>query len=167
MKYQVIVNNKTQATSLADNKMQANEFVNSKNVANNVAQREMQDLTEKWKNGELKEGWYYLSIVPSKKCIDYFIGQDFERYNEWAIEEVLAPVPDYNHFVDLTEKANQFSQMVKKVDELVTKCHRLEELLKRCRDSVEFDKREALGGGADYQAKILSVLLKEIDEVLK
>jgi hypothetical protein len=69
-------------------------------------------LTEQWKNGTLKEGWYYLSIVPSKKCIDYFFGQDFERYNEWAIEEVLAPVPSYDHFV-----------------ELVTKCHRLEKQL--------------------------------------
>ena len=76
------------------------------------------ELTEQWKNGEIKEGFYYLSIVPSKKCIDYYYGEDFVRYNEWAIEEVLAPVPTYDHFVELTEKANQFSQMVKKVEKL-------------------------------------------------
>lgn len=76
------------------------------------------ELTEQWKNGELKEGWYYLSIVPSKKCIDYYYGKDFERYNEWAITKVLSPVPTYDQFVELTEKAKQFSQMVKKVDDL-------------------------------------------------
>ncbi len=69
-------------------------------------------LTEKWKNGTLKEGWYYLSIVPNKKCIDYFIGQDFERYNEWAIEEVLAPVPSYEEWEELQESNDGLSKLM-------------------------------------------------------
>lgn len=66
-------------------------------------------LTEQWKNGELKEGWYYLSITPNKKCIDYYYGKDFERYNEWAIEEVLTPVLSYKEYNELLEKFKELA----------------------------------------------------------
>lgn len=89
------------------------------------------ELTEQWKNGTLEEGWYYLSIVPSKKCIDYYYGKDFERYNEWAITKVLAPVPTYDEWVKegiwYTEKSH--NELKKENSELVTKCHRLEKQL--------------------------------------
>ena len=86
-------------------------------------------LTEQWKSGELKEGWYYLSITPNKKCIDYYYGKDFERYNEWAITKVLAPVPSYKEFFedkkfmkdlerDYSELINQKVELLEKIEEL-------------------------------------------------
>lgn len=97
----------------------------------------METLTEQWKNGELEEDFYY---VKNKS----YLGVEIDYYpvlhggiKYWSgcddedIEEVLAPVPFYDQFVELTEKANQFSQLVKKVDELTTRCRQLEKKVKK------------------------------------
>jgi predicted KAP-like P-loop ATPase len=148
-----------------------------------VSKMETTTLTEQWQQGKLEDGFYFV-----KENDEIFISICSNHYllNVLKDCEVLAPVPTYEEWEELQESNDGLSKLMFKSlmnkfvktdeererleeenTELVTKCHRLEKLLKRCRDSVEFDKREALGGGADYQAKILSALLKEIDEVLK
>lgn len=59
-------------------------------------------LTDDWKTGKLKNGWYFClyendAVFPAL-CFD----DDFEDY-ELKVMEVLAPC-DYDHFVELTEK---------------------------------------------------------------
>ena len=99
-------------------------------------------FTEQWKSGTLREGWYYLSIIPNKKCIDYFTGQDFERYNEWAIEEVLTFIPSYEELEELRESSDGLSKlMFKSLMNRFVKAdeerERLEEQLKEANEVIE------------------------------
>ena len=56
----------------------------------------MTDLTEKWKKGELPSGWYYTKLWKGCNVIDKFIGNQFLRYDDSDIVEVIAPVPSYD-----------------------------------------------------------------------
>lgn len=68
----------------------------------------MTKLTEKWKAGELEEGWYYIKYEDNHVGIAFaceglgrdeypFVGFEFED----DIEEVLAPVPSYDELQSL------------------------------------------------------------------
>lgn len=92
------------------------------------------ELTEQWEKGKLKTGWYYFKT----KSLEVKMGYQYKGlkypYSDWChviddVVRVLAPVPAYDQFVDLTEKANQFSQMV-------TKCHRLEQQLEEAEEVI-------------------------------
>lgn len=73
------------------------------------------ELTEQWRNETLEEGWYYVLYVDgSDSDCDYWNGLEW-HFDYPPVKEVLAPVPTYDQFVELTEKSNQFSQMEKKV----------------------------------------------------
>lgn len=76
-------------------------------------------LTEQWKNRTLYGGWYFIKFENGSILPVYYCGfnREFEFRWDWKISKVLAPA-SYDHFVELTEKANQFSQMVKKVKKL-------------------------------------------------
>ena len=53
-----------------------------------------------------------------------------------------------------------------RVNDLEAENEQLKELLSKARDSVQFDFYEAIGGGADYQAKFLKDLLTAIDNAI-
>lgn len=81
------------------------------------------ELTEQWRNGTLPNGGYYVKDWDG--TINRFVAQNKILWRDlnnpiYTSEriEVLAPVPTYDQFVELTEKADQFSQMEKKVEEL-------------------------------------------------
>lgn len=139
------------------------------------------ELTEQWKNGTLKEGWYYLSIVPSKKCIDYYYGKDFERYNEWAITKVIAPVPTYDEWrkegIWYTEKSHK--ELLKKVERLEKQLNIATKALEDYADkenwstatteiNTDYFKYECSMYGLENNGfEDAQKALKEIDEVLK
>ena len=106
------------------------------------------ELTEQWKNGTLKTGSYYIRIITGNEKSDYFEGKKFCFWSDYEVEEVLAPVPSYDHFVELTEKANQFSQMVKKVDELEKEnaelLEKIEELTTKCNQLAKKVKKRGM-----------------------
>lgn len=63
-------------------------------------------LTEQWKKGELKSGWYYTrlkegtfaeGIKPIEINFFYEFKKEFERHNDF-VEEVLAEVPTYEEY---------------------------------------------------------------------
>lgn len=70
----------------------------------------MTDLTEKWKAGELPEGWYYIKVNDKlannpviTECVNDYnlsgkIVPDFYEYDDDKIIEVLAPVPSYEEW---------------------------------------------------------------------
>lgn len=72
-------------------------------------------LTDKWKNGELKEGFYYVHRVIKDipygapdiddNAIAYFDGKDFDRLATSNIKEVLGRVLDYSEYTALKRKA--------------------------------------------------------------
>lgn len=92
------------------------------------------ELTEQWRKGTLPRGYYYYKTKVGVKVIGYQCfglkyPYDYNHNTIDSVKEVLAPVPAYDQFVDLTEKANQFSQMV-------TKCHRLEQQLEEAEEVI-------------------------------
>lgn len=65
-------------------------------------------LTELWKDGQLEDGFYYfrlpdgsIDIASEYRLIRYRLTKDADKI------EVLAPVPSYDHFVELTEKVKK------------------------------------------------------------
>ncbi len=150
------------------------------NVANNVAQREMQDLTEKWKNRTLYGGWYFLEFENGSILPVYYCGfnREFEFGWDWKISKVLAPA-SYDHFVELTEKANQFSQVAKKVEELEKRKNHFVELTNKYMDkyddkfkkNTELVQKMHILNEANMNLKntigTLGEQLKEANEVIK
>ena len=73
-------------------------------------------LTEQWREGKLPDGYYYVTSKKWGMLIDRFKDQINDCGDEWRgfdncqgiVDEVLAPVPSYDHF----------SQLVKKVERL-------------------------------------------------
>ena len=73
-------------------------------------------LTEQWKKGKLEAGYYYVknefgNIFPADYSEDYDSTNNVVVKDFWTevsdIKEVLAPVPSYDHFVELTEKVKE------------------------------------------------------------
>ena len=118
-------------------------------------QKNCLSLTEAWKNGELEVGEYYLRYKDGTIDREYY---DYVRLYEMVtlkgfstedceISEILAPVPSYDHFVELTEKDKENAK--------------LKDLLKECRDVSEFTKTIV------NKHKWLNEVITKIDEVLK
>ena len=59
-------------------------------------------LTEQWREGKIKEGYYYTLLNTDSKMIEINYCWDdgcFQDYCDNMIDEVLAPVPSYDEFV--------------------------------------------------------------------
>lgn len=64
-------------------------------------------LTEQWRDGGLKDGWYYVTSKQFGMLIDRFRDQINDCGDEWRgfdncqgiADEILAPVPSYQEFV--------------------------------------------------------------------
>ena len=79
----------------------------------------MTNLTEQWKRGELESGYYYIvtKYIEFPNRIDFYNSSAaaWSYHSSILIEEVLAPVPSYDHFVELTEKDKENLQLKQKV----------------------------------------------------
>lgn len=121
----------------------------------------MIDLTEKWKKGELPEGWYWVKRVTWSECInmlynwsDTFLDGDVPVDNDNIIE-VLAKVPDYEEWQALNQNLDSTMQTNKA---LCKKLAELKELLRECKGIFD----ECFSPSVKY-----GELYKQIDEVLK
>jgi len=81
------------------------------------------ELTEKWKNGELDDGWYYLKVKSElancpviSECVTNYSQlepySDFYEYDDSHIKEVLAPVPSYDEHKELVSKADKLEKQL-------------------------------------------------------
>jgi hypothetical protein len=79
------------------------------------------ELTEQWRKGTLEIGWYFIRIKDGRCVKDYF-KKKFEVFFDTYIEEVLAKVPTYDQFVELTEKVEKLekenAELLEKIEEL-------------------------------------------------
>ena len=121
----------------------------------------MNDLTEKWKAGELKEGWYYIKYEDNHVGIAFaceglgrdeypFVGFEFED----DIDEVLAPVPSYEELQALKTERDKLAYDLGVAD---TKNIGLLRLLKECKEHLCHH----------YCQITVGKLEKKIEEVLK
>lgn len=87
-------------------------------------------LTEQWKNGTLPENWYYIHLKSNWGNIDCitinYCDKDgvFEEYPDEDIKEVLAPVPTYDQFVELTKKVDELKQQLKEANKIIKKLYK-------------------------------------------
>ena len=129
----------------------------------------MTDLTEKWKAGELEEGWYYIkyeeeneiSIAFACEWIERFASVGFEFDHD--VEEVIAAVPSYEELQSLESDRLAKNEGEEIVSELKQENARLKGLL---REFKEFIKEE---NPKDYtiMSERMDELLTKIEEVLK
>lgn len=138
---------------------------NNINVANNVARRNSQDLTEQWKKSKLETGeeywviltdeWYFLSPgVPVRAF--YSCDCEFEGYLDNDIKEVLAPVPSYEEWQSLNELLDSMQDTNKA---LAHRLNMLKKLLKECKFYIGYDTYE-------FDEKV-NKLITKIDEALR
>ena len=91
-------------------------------------------LTEKWKDGELEEGYYYIrwsfdcDDEPSY-MIDFFdtenfTGGAFINKQRKFIDEVICPVPSYDEYNELTRKVENLEWDKKEDDALINFCNK-------------------------------------------
>lgn len=99
----------------------------------------MTDLTEQWKKGELPSGWYYKELWKGYNVIDKFIGNQFLRYDDSDIVEVIAPVPSFEEWQAKNEENKNLYKMLdvlnRQLDSLLKEDNenqQLKELIKEC-----------------------------------
>lgn len=104
----------------------------------------MTNLTEQWKKGELKEGWYYIrNKGHSIKFNQMAFFMVFGEVSYWTnckdedVEEVLAPVPSYEEWQELSKQRNQLIRDVKDLAYIQEENQQLKELLKECKETIE------------------------------
>lgn len=68
-------------------------------------------LTDDWKNGNLSGNYFYVRTLTGNILIDN-IDYDRPHYDGFyhEVSEIIAPVPNYDHFVELTKKAEKFEK---------------------------------------------------------
>ena len=142
----------------------------------------MTDLTEKWKNGELKSGYYYVIVKEEfSNRIDFYNSSAtiWSYHSNDVINQVLAPVPSYEEYMCLVDYKEELTKACKMRDKIIKKYedidtwwkteyeklkednYKLKELLKECRDVAEFTKTIV------NKHKWFDEVITKIDEVLK
>lgn len=74
------------------------------------------ELTEKWKNGTLPDGLYYV-----KENDDIRISPCYRYYLLSVLKdcEVLAPVPTYDQFIDVNKKIEALKQQLTEANKIL------------------------------------------------
>lgn len=154
----------------------------TENVANNIANKNSQDLTSQWRKGKLPEGEYYVKTFLNKKTTErYFTRGGFEHQD---VKEVLAPVPTFKEWktlkasYEISNDANlkQATWMVDMEKENAQLKKQINHLLKtQARQFVDNQKlqvkaekaKDVVNIDTARQIKQLKELLKDARNVLK
>lgn len=72
------------------------------------------ELTEQWRNGTLKEGLYWCEITESP-----YVEQVHLPCYDDIVVEVLAPVPTYSQFVDVSKKVKALKQQLTEANKIL------------------------------------------------
>lgn len=143
-------------------------------------------LTEQWKKGELEAGWYYVLLFSNEEYIAFIDGNWVvdDRLIEADIKEVLAPVPSYEEWQELSKQRNQLIRDVKDLAyiqeenaqlhkfleefnalEVAKENQQLKELLKECHHYIV--NTPVYPQGDDVKQAEIHRLLDKIERVLK
>lgn len=100
------------------------------------------ELTEQFFKATLKAGTYYVLNDDGIVDIDYYGGDNFQ----WnVIKEVLAHVPTYDQFVELTEKVEDLEQdnkcLKSGIDTYESQLSRISEQLKEANEVIKKYRR--------------------------
>lgn len=128
-------------------------------------------LTEQWRDGTLKTGSYYIRVITGIEKSDFFEGKKFCFWTDYEIEEVLAPVPEYNQFADLSQKVErlEFDNDALEIsrDALEKKLEIATKALKETKEKLLCVELSGLDG--DNRQKMYDIMFEDgiIDKALK
>lgn len=140
---------------------------------------EEKTLTEQWRDGTLLMGYYYVSTHPSYggEAIEYLDDDCSFGLSEGITQEVLAPVPSYDEYVELLKKIDELKkelsdakeycdysiknreQLTKQINYWMDKSKQHERSLDRAKQSLVEIRELAYKGGHPIEAldKILDI----------
>lgn len=84
-------------------------------------------LTEKWKDGELPAGFYYIQDYTGKCVYRHLTGRKPDADFIKCFKEVLAPVPSYEECKQLTDMDEELKNLACKNDTLAMENGKLQE----------------------------------------
>ena len=118
----------------------------------------MNDLTNKWKKGELPYAEYYIKLGGGEYTNDVWDIDSWQYFNKEGDEviEVLAPVPSYDEYWHMISCLNDQT-------EILNENIKLKELLKECCKYINWKTDHYIIDGHDKKQE----LFDKIDEVLK
>ena len=110
------------------------------------------ELTEKWKNGELDCGWYYIKIywgAGYDTIFDYNTANgEFADFGKKSVKEVLAPVPSYDEHNELKQDNKYLKSGIetrdKQIEQLEKRLEIATKALKKYMTFCRHPAREAL-----------------------
>lgn len=121
----------------------------------------MTNLTEKWKKGELPNGWYYVRLIRGEHRIDLYINDK----NEWIdcpddiIDTVVCEVPSYEEW---QKHRKTLLKTQEKNCDLEIKNKQLKDLLKECKLAIfDYPPYDLASDKIRLQIKINQVLGEE------
>lgn len=127
-----------------------------------ISKMETPNLTEKWRNGELEQGWYYANNDGERTIIYIYekngsvLGDDFDlKATDWI--KPIAPVPSFEQWQQMKAFCEEFNAL-----NVAEENQRLKKLLLKCRE-----KLDELDYGCEVWQGELTGFIEEIDEVLK
>jgi hypothetical protein len=98
----------------------------TENVANNIAQGNSQDLTEKWRKGELDGAYYIKNSVDEYEVRIFYDKKKDYRFIGSSIKEFICKVPSYEEWKQLHKFLEEFNAL-----DVAEDNKKLKELLKQ------------------------------------
>lgn len=128
----------------------------------------MTDLTERWKAGELEDGFYYL-MVNGNFEISECINNNIITITGYDDVKVLVPVPSFKELQSFKAQLAEHKEYCccAKNEVLVLENARLKELLKECLPIVSAEIMSWQIRGGEEARKRGKEFLTKIEEVLK
>ena len=126
-------------------------------------------LTEQWREGTLNGGYYYLKMKDGNIFIDHteyiFWAHEirWETKDSSYVKEVLAPVPRYDEYKELTQRVGRLELDNEVLEDVVKECNKrglenkkLQEQLKEANDVIKkHTTKHIIQNGQNYQTSYL------------
>lgn len=81
-------------------------------------------LTEQWREGTLPEGDYYIKGAFDDDIYISHLDYEIEEDKRLPVEEVLAPVPSYDEYKELTQRVGRLELDNEVLEDVVQECNK-------------------------------------------
>lgn len=97
-----------------------------------------EELTADWKEGKLKQGWYFTSTAKGKVCPNLWFDDEWNDFMG-MVEEVLAPC-DYDEYKAMQEQLNKEGTWYTEISykKIKKENNQLRDLLRECKPYLSY-----------------------------
>lgn len=103
-----------------------------------------EELTKDWKEGKLKQGWYFTSTAKGEVCPNLWFDDEWNDFMG-MVEEVLAPC-DYDEYKAMQEQLNKEGTWYTEISykKIKKENNQLRDLLRECKRHLYFQKKSTM-----------------------